>query len=380
VFAIGDPDQAIYGFRGSDVGNFYRFAEDFPGTRTIELVKNYRSTTTILRGAANIIGKTDPLEALSSDNDPIFLASCRTGAEEAEMIVEQIERILGGTSYFSIDSGRADSLEDSMAFGFGDIGILFRLNAQGDALAEALTRAGIPFSRSGEAPLVSRYPANILWRFLQTVEDPDNNFYAQQYRNLMDSLGIQGVKVPGEFHSKGAVAEAIDRALDYHRLDLRDEDSVEVNRRFKLMAADFGDDMEAFLDAICLDRGIDHTCLPGDRVALMSLHAAKGLEWNVVFLTGCEDQLLPCSLFGEKDEQEEKRLFYVGTTRARIRLILSHSTLRTLNGRKIVMNPSPFLDLIGKENLRSLDRHSWKPKKKPHKQLELFRNPGDGTN
>jgi DNA helicase-2/ATP-dependent DNA helicase PcrA len=108
-------------------------------------------------------------------------------------------------------------------------------------------------------------------------------------------------------------------------------------------------------------------------VALMSLHAAKGLEWPVVFITGCEDRLLPCSLFGTREDEEERRLFYVGMTRARSRLILSHVGRRKITGRIMTMRPSPFLDDIPEELLNPLDRRKWKPKGAAHQQLDLFK-------
>jgi DNA helicase-2/ATP-dependent DNA helicase PcrA len=104
----------------------------------------------------------------------------------------------------------------------------------------------------------------------------------------------------------------------------------------------------------------------------MSLHAAKGLEWPVVFITGCEDQLIPCTLFGDRDDEEEKRLFYVGMTRARSKLILSSASRRTLDGRVLQMKPSPFLDLIPEKFCGPLERAGWKRKGKTHKQLGLF--------
>jgi DNA helicase-2/ATP-dependent DNA helicase PcrA len=147
---------------------------------------------------------------------------------------------------------------------------------------------------------------------------------------------------------------------------------MEGLRRLKRLAENFEGDMEAFLDTLSLERGIDHAILLGDRVALMSLHAAKGLEWPVVFITGCEDQLIPCSLFGNRDEEEERRLLYVGMTRACSQLILSYVTRRNLNGRILQMEPSPFLNAIPRNLWRPIDRKQWLPKRTPHKQLELF--------
>ena len=109
--AIGDPDQAIYGFRGADIRNFHRFCDDFPGTTEITLIRNYRSTKFILKGAAALMGHVKPLQCESSEGSLICLASCRTDGEEAEMIVEQVERLMGGTSSFSMDSGRVASHE-----------------------------------------------------------------------------------------------------------------------------------------------------------------------------------------------------------------------------------------------------------------------------
>ena len=372
ICVIGDPDQAIYGFRGSDVGNFRRFKEDFPGAKEIALTRNYRSTKEILQGAAALMGKEKPLACQSPETAPVSFAACRSDSEEAEMIVEQVERLIGGTTYFSLDSGRVESHEEDLLLGFGDIGVLFRLNVQGDALEEALDRAGMPFIRSGETPLIARYPVNILWRFFQTLQYPDNLYYAKLYKQALSTAGItkepsvEGLEMPD------VLSELIDDVITAHRLDCSSDESIETLRRLQQLAANFDGTIEAFLDTLSLERGIDHALVLGDRVALMSIHAAKGLEWPVVFITGCEDQLLPCTLFGNRDEEEERRLFYVAMTRARARLILSHVKRRTLNGRVLTMDPSPFFDDIPNDILIPLERRGWRPRKKSHTQLRLF--------
>ena len=167
------------------------------------------------------------------------------------------------------------------------------------------------------------------------------------------------------------LTELIDQVVALHGLASLSEEEENPLRRLKDLAKGGHGDLSSFLDALSLDRGIDLGGLLGDRVALMSLHAAKGLEWPVVFITGCEERLLPCTLFGDHDDKEEKRLLYVGMTRARSRLILSSASRRTLNGRILEMKPSPFLSLIPKQLCQALDRGTWKPKK-AHKQLDLF--------
>jgi len=372
ICAIGDPDQAIYGFRGADVRNFLRFAEDFPGAKQIRLSRNYRSTQFILNGSSALMGSEAPLTGMVEGGDPIRLASCRTQAEEAEMIVEQVEKLMGGTTYFSLDSGRVSSHEDGEDLSFGDIAVLFRLNAQGDDLQEALTRAGIPFIRSGEKPLINRYPVNVIWRFLQAIRYPDNPYHLKSYLDLPDMKDMNGEEMIKRCENSDLPKDLIDQAVTLHGFDMSPEDAAEDLRRLKGIAEHFDGDLESFLDVLSIERGIDHAGLSGDRVALMSLHGAKGLEWPVVFITGCEDGLIPCSLFGDRDDAEERRLMYVGMTRARKKLILSHARRRTINGRVLQMKPSPFLHLVPDEFSGPLERKGRKRKKKPHKQLDLF--------
>jgi len=288
------------------------------------------------------------------------------------MVVEQIEKLLGGTAYFSLDSGRVASHEEGADAGFGDIAVLYRLNSQGDSFEEAFKRAGIPFVRSGEKPLASRHPVDIICRFLQAVHYRDNRYYLDAYLSLVKQKGLDGHGILEGINNDGSLIPLIDKAVALHDMGLSSGESVELVNRLKEIGQRTGGAMETFLAAISLDRGIDHSGLMGDRVALMSLHSAKGLEWPVVFITGCEDQLLPCRLFGERDDEEEKRLLYVGMTRARQRLIISHSGRRSLNGRILDMKPSPYLALIPKDLCVPLDRTKWKRKRKKQEQLTLF--------
>jgi superfamily I DNA/RNA helicase len=299
--------------------------------------------------------------------------------------------------------------------------VLFRLNAQGDAFEEAFSRAGIPFVRSGEKPLIQGFPVNVLWRFLQTVAYPENQYYRDAYQQILRDTGLtphppltppikggepqkgtsfrsvpearlqsfsssrEEGKLPspsppvGEGRGEGEggggghrLLELVDQTVALHGFASLSEEEGNRLGRLKDLAKAGHANLKSFLDALSLERGIDHAGLLGDRVAVMSLHAAKGLEWPVVFIAGCEDQLLPCTLYGDQDEAEEKRLFYVGMTRARSRLILSHAARRTLSGRPLDMKPSPFALLIPQSLRRPLERKPWKPKKKPPNQLSFF--------
>jgi len=371
ICAIGDPNQAIYGFRGADIDNFYHFPNDFPPATKIRLVKNYRSSQNILDLSAGLMNEKEPLHSAFDSGSPVYLAECGTHREEAEMIIEQIEKSIGGTTYFSLDSDRVASHEDGHNIGFGDIAVLFRLNAMGDALEEAFFRAGIPFGRSGEKPLIARYPANIIWRLLQSLNRPDNEYYRTCYLNLVKS-DTDGERILSRIDRQSTVGGMIDQAISLHGFDLNQTEIADILDRVGKIGENHDTDLPSFLDALSLERGIDHRNLVGDRVSLMSLHAAKGLEWPIVFIIGCEDHLLPCTLFGDRDDQEERRLLYVGLTRARQLLILSYVSRRKLNGRAIQMKISPFLEPISSKRLVPLVRSKWKKKSRTYQQLSLF--------
>lgn len=370
--AIGDPDQSIYGFRGADVVNFMGFEKDFTGTKKIELKRNYRSTRLILDSASSLMGRENNLTSWNDLGDKISLAECRTANEEGEMIVEQIEKIMGGITLFSMDSGRVESCEEGKDLSFGDIAVLYRLNSQGDAIEKALSRAGIPLIRSGEKPLIDRYPVNLVWLFLRAVLRPENDYFKTAFLKSIEDRDINGNALFENVDVDSNLSEMMEQAVNLLSLEQKAERELDDLNRFRNIVADYKENPASFNDSLALRRGIDHELLFGDRVALMTLHAAKGLEWPVVFITGCEDRLLPCDLFGDKDDDEEKRLMYVGITRAQKKVVLSHSIKRMINGRSLKMGPSPFLKLLPEDLTAPLERSKWAPKKKAHEQLNLF--------
>ncbi len=375
LFAIGDPDQAIYGFRGADVTNFRRFVEDFPGATVITLTRNYRSTQRILDGAASVMGQEEPLKSCISAGQNILVATCQTGAEEAEMVVETIERLMGGVSYFSLDSGRVESFTGDGSLGFGDFAILYRLKAQAEELKKALARRGIPYLASGDAALVEYFPVSLVWRFLQIMVWPKNNLYQNAYEQLKVENGVK--LCPAHEHllaeaSDQDIEALIQTVIERHSWKDLPDDGKEALERFIRIARHFEGSLEQFLEYVALERGIDHGLLGGDRVVLMTLHGAKGLQWPVVFMVGCEQGLIPCTLFSEAVTEEERRLFYVGMTRAKYQLILSCAARRNLMGRSLKCEPSPFLEAIPRTLVSELQRSGWKPRAEGHEQLKLF--------
>ena len=318
---IGDPDQAIYGFRGADVGFFLRFTEDFPGATTVRLTRNYRSSPAIVAGALQAIAPSTlvagrELAAMAGDGAParITIHQAASDLAEAEFVVQTVDRLLGGASFLSLDSGRADGGAEH-GLSFADIAVLYRTDAQSGPLAEALGRAGMPFQKRSHDRLLDRPAVRALVRALRDRPPTGDR-----------SLAARLATAAGAQTDGGEAAEALELLAP--------------------LAARCGDDLDRFLAELALGDEVDTWDPRADRVSLLTLHAAKGLEFPVVFLVGCEDGLLPLR-FGPQpspeETAEERRLFFVGMTRARSHLFLSHAGKRAWRGSVREAEPSPFL-------------------------------------
>jgi DNA helicase-2/ATP-dependent DNA helicase PcrA len=272
---IGDPDQAIYGFRGADASCFERFRREY-APATVELKRNYRSSGTIVTASAQMLGNEAAAAIVRQMHERITIHAAPTDKAEAEFVVQSIEGLIGGHSFFSIDSGRAGQGDTNLAF--SDIAVLYRADALSEPLVEALTRSGIPFAKNGA----------------DASADPEDRIAAE--------------------------TQSAER---------------------------------------------------GDRVALMTLHAAKGLEFRVVFIVGLEDGILPLRFGPEEPSPEERRLFYVGMTRAKDRLILTRANQRRWRGSVRPLPPSPFLATIESELLK-VQRSEGLKRKPENRQLNLF--------
>lgn len=369
---IGDPDQAIYGFRGADRRYFLRFAEDYPGARTFYLSRNYRSSQAILDAATQVIGRNPDrksVELLAQFADEVKLAVYRapTDKAEAEYVVHQIEQMVGGTSYFSLDSARVTGETPAAARSFADFAVLYRLSAQSRLLSEAFDRSGIPYQTVGQAPLSAHKAVREVLAHLWRLYNPRLPWPAAQSSALRHDVSAAGVPV------SRLVEQIADQLAEERRRPYSDAD-VERLRRLALRAVPFGDRLGDFLEAISLESEADAYDPRADRVALMTLHAAKGLEFPVVFIVGCEEGLLPYRRPDEAaDIEEERRLFYVGLTRARRKVILTHAARRMLFGRLMENAVSRFVNDIAAALKEVQERTYRPPQRKPESgQMSLF--------
>jgi uncharacterized protein (TIGR00375 family) len=348
---IGDPDQAIYGFRGADASCFDRFKADYPQAKVVTLNRNYRSSGTIVAAAAQVIAEARrdaPVTVAVHDmRAHITTHAAATERAEAEFVVATIEKLIGGHSFFSRDSGRAAGAPEA-ALSFADFAVLYRTDAQSGALVEAFARSGLPFKKHAHAPLAEEPAVRAVLEELATpVDDP----------TAETELSVHIDAAVGRLSGDQFGAADIDH----------------VRQRLGALARICGNDRSRFTDALALATDSDFFDPRAERVSLLTLHAAKGLEFSVVFIVGLEDGLMPLS-WGETDDdtvREERRLFYVGMTRAKDRLILSRALKRHWRGRVRAQTISPFLADIEAELIKH-EQMQARRRKPDDRQLKLL--------
>jgi DNA helicase II / ATP-dependent DNA helicase PcrA len=346
--AIGDPNQAIYGFRGADASCFDRFRQDYPETRIVQLARNYRSTGTIVTASSQVISprSNEPVAEIVRDmHERIGIHTAPTERAEAESVVKTIEHMIGGHTFFSIDSGRA-AIGPQVSRSFADFAVLYRTDAQSVALREALDRSGIPYQKHSHTTLGEEPAVRALLQELGK---------GSEMTTLPDDLRAAANRLAerGDAGAPATMAMAL--------------------QRLTALAERLGHDRARFADAAALTTEAEFWDARADRVSLLTLHAAKGLEFAVVFIVGLEDGLLPLH-WSEPDEAamaEERRLFYVGMTRAKDRLILSRARQRHWRGRPHMLEPSPFLRDIENELVKHQPTQPARTKRED-RQLKLF--------
>ena len=346
---IGDPDQAIYGFRGADASLFQRFARDEPGASSISLKRNYRSSGTIVQAASQVIAharSAPPLAEMVRDmREKIVIHAAPTERAEAEYVVASIERLLGGHSFFSIDSGRGAHAAER-ALSFADIAVLYRTAAQSAALEAALRRSGMPFKTSAQAPLAEN--SAVVALLAELAAGPADVPLVEALADAAQCLA---------FGADGPDAQALTAALSW----------------LTPLAETHGHNRARFLEAVMLASESDFYDPRAERIALLTMHAAKGLEFPVVFVVGLEDGIVPLR-FGdsaEAERAEERRLFYVAMTRAKDLLFLTRAEERAWRGQRRRLDASPFLADIEAELFRR--QQVSLPQRRPEAdQLALF--------
>lgn len=384
ITAVGDPDQAIYGFRGASPEFVARFRQEY-GAEVVRLSRNYRSTPTILRAAAQVItadAAATPLAAVVQGGLRIVLREAATAAAEAEAVVHDIERLVGGTSLLSFDSGRVEDDEPRVA-GFSEIAVLFRVRQAAEPLVEALERSGIPYQRAEVRPLLldpvvaaiagrmredasaGTSPLPTLQQLVQTLARetlvgegsdtlPGRSAGGEDKPDARPSRERQGLPSGSDVANAEEDAPSKPRERnDRRERRWRADELRRIGARLAPIARACRD-VPAFLAELALRADPDLLDPRAERVALLTLHAAKGLEFPVVFVIGCEEGLIPYQApSGEPAPlDEERRLLYVGMTRARRILVLSRARRRTLFGRGVAPAPSRFLAPIEASLLR----------------------------
>ncbi|MEK6374571.1 MAG: UvrD-helicase domain-containing protein [Acidobacteriota bacterium] len=390
IVAVGDEDQSIYRFRGADINNILNFEKDFPGANIIKLEQNYRSTGNILDAATgvvanNIARKGKRLFTEGGSGDPVRVVSCSTDREEAQFVVEKIS-----------------ALRSQMRL--ADMAVLFRTNAQSRPFEEELLRANMPYSVVGGVKFYERAEIKDVMSYLRLAIRPHDTpsiervinvpsrgigdttlkalndqatgaDYASLWAVIESDLGFlpaRASKAVREFREivhdlQRAASNPLPELFDYVLLrtgyrrmltesrDIQDESRLQNLEELSNSAREFAEQNSSatlgdYLDSITLISDLDrYESEKG--VTLMTLHAAKGLEFRVVFLTGMEEGILPHSqsLDANEDIEEERRLCYVGMTRAREQLYCLHALERRVHGQFREQSPSPFLSEIPEE-------------------------------
>lgn len=348
LFVVGDFSQSIYAWRGASYKNMLSLQKDFPKITTYHLDQNYRSIQPILTAATQVIRhNTDhPILNLWTENKTeakLTVFDCETGQQEATQVAREIEKLR--TKYH-----------------LSDIAILYRTNAQSRAFEEALTRRGIPYRLVGGFKFYERKEVKDLLCYLRLVNHPQETVSLARAtkigkRRLSNFLTWRDEMKAAEREQPPLVLlEEILRVTDYRKLYDPDdpEELVKLENINELLAhASQFESVNNFLENVALvqdDYGPDGRKLQGnqdrDEVTLMSLHSAKGLEFTIVFMVGMEENLLPHSraLFDPTELAEERRLCYVGITRAKEQLYFTHARKRWLYGTVTATARSRFID------------------------------------
>jgi superfamily I DNA/RNA helicase len=369
---IGDPDQAIYGFRGSDKRFIDRFLADYPGAVRFVLSRSFRCAAPILEAAGRLTG--GHLRGVDAGTVQLYRSSYPSGASEAEGIARRIAALCGGTSFFAIDSNTVGT-DDAEPVNPGDCAILIRSAALVQPILKALADHGLPAGYAGEIPWQEEEPVKSILALLRSAV-----FHRETEESVFSPDGLMLETALSEAALHGSPAEAVAAAWQFLQSQKKSPSKTKPDAALFEPAlahasavAGLYKDLPAFLDALSVSGATEGGGLEIRRegVRVMTIHAAKGLEFDQVFVPALEEGLLPFTLYEdspvpESRIEEERRLLYVAMTRARYGLYLSWAESRSFrsgNGSRTLRNePSRFLKNLetlipfaGYENRRPLD-------------------------
>jgi DNA helicase II / ATP-dependent DNA helicase PcrA len=395
VFAVGDPDQSIYAFRGADIRNILEFERDFGGAQTIALEQNYRSTNAILRAANSLIAnnrerKPKNLFSELGEGDPVRVIEVEDEHAEARFVASEL------AAHF--EEGYAGA----------EIAVFYRTNAQSRVLEDVLVRQEIPYQVIGGPRFYERAEIKDAVAYLQVIDNPFDGVSLTRIANrprrgigdaslarlqvYADAQGISLFEALGQAEEAGVGAAPLKAVQRLHGLlqslmagalelpvpellqkvleqsgyleALEAERTIEAQGRIENLlelggvaleyqAAAENPTLSEFLQQISLFSDQDALAEEGSRVTLMTLHNAKGLEFRSVFLVGMEEGVFPhARSIEEQGLEEERRLAYVGLTRAQQRLTLLHAATRSLWGSRDYRSPSRFLEELPEDEIQ----------------------------
>jgi len=406
LFVVGDDDQSIYRWRGADLRNILNFESDYPECKIFRLEQNYRSTANILAAAHSVIVNNKnrmpkQLWTRREEGERVIVLAALNEFHEAEIIHDKIRE----------EFGRQNGDGRNYHRSFRDFAILYRTNAQSRLIEDMLRRNGIPYIIVGGLRFYERKEIKDILAYLRLIANPADSVSLRRVINFpLRGLGeatvnkleqfaqtnrltlLQAVERAGEI--SGLTAGLRNKILEFHRfiqkyMQLKDKlslpewcnalvddlhliqqlkeedehDRIENIRELLLAINEYtaqtpGATLDGFLERVALITDIDNWDTKGNAVTLMTLHSAKGLEFPIVFITGLEEGLFPL-LRGSEDEnewdlEEERRLFYVGATRAQEKLYLSYSQARSRHGSSAAQcHPSRFLQELDERFFRN---------------------------
>ena len=390
ICATGDPDQSIYRWRGADIRNIMAFEKDWPEAVVVKLEENFRSTAAILKVADTLIAKNQNrkqkrLVPTRTDEGKVVVEGYEDESEEADAVARQVEALLDR----NVPAGQ--------------IAVFYRVNAMSRALEEAFMRHRVPYQVVRGVEFYNRREIRDLLAYLKVIANPADEvallrvintpargigkvtvdralaFAGQHGISLYDALKRAGeiatlgnaaqLKLKVFAHmieqfrgqAEGKVAPLAEKVLvesglekSFHGTGQEGQDALENISELINAAAAYDQQVETpllidYLQQIALFSDTDAYDAAGERAALMTLHAAKGLEFEHVFVIGLEDGLLPHERGNEDDDEleEERRLFFVGVTRAKTNLYISYARYRTVRGQFQRTVASPFLFEMG---------------------------------